>query len=167
MSQNTDGDTHVFRALRVLSGVAAHLSAFSLTVYMIFVSQPGATLFSWHPFLMTLAVLFEDAFGEPDGSHSIPGVWGMSYKTFNGVKNCCYIVLSVLCGCPLAFCWALQFACVQCCHIWMVGPCIRAWNMNVNCMKMFYSSCVHCLCDPCWEACALCLSIIRVQNKNG
>ncbi|CAI9603312.1 unnamed protein product [Staurois parvus] len=24
----------------------------------------------------------------------------MSYKTFRGVKNCCYIVLSVLCGLP-------------------------------------------------------------------
>ncbi|XP_044128945.1 caveolin-3-like isoform X1 [Bufo gargarizans] len=112
-------------------------------------------------------VLFEDAFGEPDGSHSMPGVWSMSYKTFGGVKNCCYFVLSVLCGCPLAFCWALEFACVQCCHIWCIGPCIKMWNMNFSCLKLFWSSCVHCMCDPCYEACALCFSLIRVQNKNG
>ncbi|XP_068107669.1 caveolin-3-like isoform X2 [Hyperolius riggenbachi] len=111
-------------------------------------------------------VLFEDAFGEPEGSHSIPGVWGMSYKTYKGVKSCCYIVLSVLCGCPLAFCWALQFACCQCCHIWCVGPSIRLWNMNLSCMKMFWSSCIHCCCDPLYEAYGLCLSFIRVQVKN-
>ncbi|KAM4652889.1 caveolin-3-like [Discoglossus pictus] len=112
-------------------------------------------------------VLFEDAFGEPEGSHSIPGVWGMSYKTFKGVKSCCYIVLSILCGCPLAFCWALTFACNQCCHIWMVAPCLRLWNANVACCKSFWSSCVHCVYDPCCEACGLCFSYIRVQNKNG
>ncbi|XP_040214511.1 caveolin-3-like [Rana temporaria] len=112
-------------------------------------------------------VLFEDAFGEPEGSHSIPGVWGMSYKTFNGVKNCCYIVLSVLCGCPLAFCWALEFACVQCCHIWCVGPCIRMWNMNFACMKLFWASCVHCLCDPCHKSLGLCLSLIKVHKTEG
>ncbi|XP_063794935.1 caveolin-3-like [Pseudophryne corroboree] len=112
-------------------------------------------------------VLFEDAFGEPEGSYSIPGVWGMSYKTFGGVKNCCYMVLSILCGCPLSFCWALEFACNQCCLIWCIGPCVHMWKMNLSCVKMFWSSCVHCLCDPCYEACGLCFSFIRVQNKNG
>ncbi|OCT83263.1 hypothetical protein XELAEV_18025800mg [Xenopus laevis] len=58
MSQNTDGDSRVFQALRVLSGVAAHVASLSLTVYVTYVSQPGATLFSWHPFLMTLAFSF-------------------------------------------------------------------------------------------------------------
>ncbi|KAJ1109488.1 hypothetical protein NDU88_006848 [Pleurodeles waltl] len=112
-------------------------------------------------------VLFEDAFGEPEGSHSIDGVWECSFKTFRGVKSCCYIVLSILCGCPLAFCWALEFACLQCCHIWMIGPCLTCWRMNINCMKHFWSSCIHCMCDPFYEACGLCFSFIRVQNKNG
>ncbi|KAM4651771.1 transmembrane reductase CYB561D2 [Discoglossus pictus] len=58
MSQSTDGDTRVNRALRVVSGAAAHLAAVTLTVYVTYVAQPGTTLFSWHPFLMTLAFSF-------------------------------------------------------------------------------------------------------------
>ncbi|MBN3292272.1 CAV1 protein, partial [Polypterus senegalus] len=111
-------------------------------------------------------VLFEDAFAEPEGSHTIPGAWVMSYKTFRGVKNCCYVVLSVLCGCPMAFCWALDFACVQFCHIWSITPSLRMCKMNLACMKLFWGYCVHCICDPCWESCALLFSSIRVQNKN-
>uniref|UniRef100_A0A8C5PYS4 ascorbate ferrireductase (transmembrane) n=1 Tax=Leptobrachium leishanense TaxID=445787 RepID=A0A8C5PYS4_9ANUR len=58
MVQSSDSDTRIYHALRALSGAAAHLAAFTFTVYMIFVSQPGASLFSWHPFLMTLAFSF-------------------------------------------------------------------------------------------------------------
>ncbi|XP_053544998.1 caveolin-3-like [Bombina bombina] len=112
-------------------------------------------------------VLFEDAFAEPEGSHTIDGAWHMSYKTYNGVKNCCYVVLSVLFGCPLACCWALTFACNQCCHIWLVAPCRRLWDMNCTCMKLFWSTCVHCCYDPCYESCGLIFSFIRVTNKNG
>ncbi|CAH2312589.1 cytochrome b561 domain-containing 2 [Pelobates cultripes] len=58
MTQSSDSDTHIYHALRTVSGAAAHLATFTFTVYMICVSQPGSTLFSWHPFLMTLAFSF-------------------------------------------------------------------------------------------------------------
>ncbi|KAM9327283.1 transmembrane reductase CYB561D2 [Gastrophryne carolinensis] len=58
MAQSSDIDTRVHRTLRVIAGAAAHLAALALTIFMIYVSTPGATLFSWHPFLMTLAFSF-------------------------------------------------------------------------------------------------------------
>ncbi|XP_053325708.1 transmembrane reductase CYB561D2 [Spea bombifrons] len=58
MSQSSDSDSRVHRTLRTLSGAAAHLATITFTVYVICVSQPGTTLFSWHPFLMTLAFSF-------------------------------------------------------------------------------------------------------------
>ncbi|XP_053577087.1 transmembrane reductase CYB561D2 [Bombina bombina] len=58
MSLNTDSDTLVNKTLRVLSGATAHLTAVTLTVYVTYVSRPGTSLFSWHPFLMTVAFLF-------------------------------------------------------------------------------------------------------------
>ncbi|KAM8931185.1 transmembrane reductase CYB561D2 [Pelodytes ibericus] len=58
MSQVSDSDTRVYHALRAISGATAHLATVTFTVYMICVSQPGTTLFSWHPFLMTLAFSF-------------------------------------------------------------------------------------------------------------
>ncbi|XP_068109107.1 transmembrane reductase CYB561D2 [Hyperolius riggenbachi] len=58
MAQSSDTDTRVHHTLRVISGAAAHLAVFTFTIYMICVSTPGATLFSWHPFLMTLGFSF-------------------------------------------------------------------------------------------------------------
>ncbi|XP_075040245.1 transmembrane reductase CYB561D2 [Mixophyes fleayi] len=58
MAQSSDMDTRLQRTLRVISGAAAHLTAFIFTIYIFSVSQPGATLFSWHPFLMCLAFSF-------------------------------------------------------------------------------------------------------------
>ncbi|XP_056381109.1 transmembrane reductase CYB561D2 isoform X2 [Hyla sarda] len=58
MAQSSDVDSCLHRTLRLLSGVAAHLTAFAFTIYISCVSQPGTTLFSWHPFLMSLAFSF-------------------------------------------------------------------------------------------------------------
>lgn len=58
MAQSADSDTRVHRTLRVISGATAHLTTFAFTIFMIYVSKPGSTLFSWHPFLMTLAFFF-------------------------------------------------------------------------------------------------------------
>ncbi|XP_018429355.1 PREDICTED: cytochrome b561 domain-containing protein 2 [Nanorana parkeri] len=56
MAQSADVDTRVHRMLRAISGAAAHVATFAFTIFMIYVVHPG--LFSWHPFLMTLAFSF-------------------------------------------------------------------------------------------------------------
>ncbi|XP_071988163.1 transmembrane reductase CYB561D2-like [Engystomops pustulosus] len=58
MTHSSDTDSRLHRTLRFLSGAAAHLTAFIFTIYISCVSQPGTTLFSWHPFLMSLAFSF-------------------------------------------------------------------------------------------------------------
>lgn len=58
MAQSADTETRVHRTLRALSGAAAHLATFAFTIFMIYITKPGSTLFSWHPLLMTLAFSF-------------------------------------------------------------------------------------------------------------
>ncbi|XP_063797440.1 transmembrane reductase CYB561D2 [Pseudophryne corroboree] len=58
MAQGSDMDTRLHRTLRLISGAAAHLTAVIFTISISCVAQPGTTLFSWHPFLMTLAFSF-------------------------------------------------------------------------------------------------------------
>lgn len=58
MAQSVESETRVHRTLRVISGATAHLTTFAFTIFMIYVSKPGSSLFSWHPFLMTLAFSF-------------------------------------------------------------------------------------------------------------
>ncbi|CAG2255000.1 CAV3 [Mytilus edulis] len=54
-------------------------------------------------------VQFEDLFTEPEGSHSIDGVWRTSYRVFTGTKHWCYRILSAIFAVPCAFCWGVTF----------------------------------------------------------
>ncbi|CAN0107063.1 caveolin-3-like [Lethenteron reissneri] len=110
-------------------------------------------------------VLFEDVFAEPEGSHSIPGVWRCSFRTYNGAKWFCYLLLSVLCAVPLSCCWGCDFACAQFYHVWNVAPCLRMCRMNMLCLQMFWSTIVRCVCEPLCETCALCFSHIKIKGK--
>ena len=56
--------------------------------------------------------MWDDIIGEPEGLRSIDCAWNCSYKCFKGTKNCCYILLTVLFAPCLAFCSALNFACL-------------------------------------------------------
>ncbi|XP_077133138.1 transmembrane reductase CYB561D2 [Ranitomeya variabilis] len=58
MAQSSDPEPRLHRTLRLISGAAAHLTAFTFTIYIACVSQLGASLFSWHPVLMSLAFSF-------------------------------------------------------------------------------------------------------------
>ncbi|XP_073501227.1 transmembrane reductase CYB561D2 [Phyllobates terribilis] len=58
MAQSSDPDPRLHRTLRLISGTAAHLTALTVTIYIACVSQLGTSLFSWHPFLMSLAFSF-------------------------------------------------------------------------------------------------------------
>lgn len=59
-----------------------------------------------------LQVMWDDIIGEPEGIKSTQCAWNCSYKCFRGTKNCCYILLTTLFAPCLAFCSALNFACL-------------------------------------------------------
>ncbi|XP_005992722.1 transmembrane reductase CYB561D2 [Latimeria chalumnae] len=54
----SDSEMHLYRSLRVLSGMAAHLVTLGFTIFVAVTARPGTSLFSWHPFLMSLAFSF-------------------------------------------------------------------------------------------------------------
>ncbi|XP_069500154.1 transmembrane reductase CYB561D2 [Ambystoma mexicanum] len=58
MALSIETETWPYRYLRALSGVAAHISAVAFTISVGVVSRPGSSLFSWHPFLMSMAFSF-------------------------------------------------------------------------------------------------------------
>nr|XP_002125921.1 caveolin-3-like [Ciona intestinalis] len=110
-------------------------------------------------------VWFEDAFAEPDGTHSVKGVWSCSYKTFRCAKSCWYIFLSILCGGPCALLWGFVFACQSCYHIWCIGPCVKAMTIDLGCCKFCWSTCVRCWLDPCYEAVGRMFGDIKFRHK--
>ena len=56
--------------------------------------------------------MWDDVIGEPEGIRSTDCAWNCSYKCFRGTKNCCYILLTTLFAPCLAFCAAINFACL-------------------------------------------------------
>ena len=63
-------------------------------------------------YLYAIQVMWDDIIGEPEGLRSIDCAWNCSYKCFKGTKNCCYILLTVFFAPCLAFCSAINFACL-------------------------------------------------------
>ncbi|GCC37853.1 hypothetical protein chiPu_0016361 [Chiloscyllium punctatum] len=105
---------------------------------------------------------FEDVIAEPEGIHSLDGVWKVSVATFTVSKYWCYRILSALCGVPLSVCWGLYFACLSFCHIWTIVPCIKSFVIEMQCFSRLYSLCIHTFCDPFYEALGKLFSNIRV-----
>ncbi|KAK7496229.1 hypothetical protein BaRGS_00012639 [Batillaria attramentaria] len=112
-----------------------------------------------------IKVAFEDVLAEPEGAHSIDCVWRNSYKCFNCSKGCCYNVLAILCGIPLALCWGCEFAVITFQHVWQITPCLRAFMINCGCAQKFFGTCLQCCLGPIMETCGLCFSNIVVKNS--
>ncbi|NP_001135327.1 caveolin-3 [Salmo salar] len=105
---------------------------------------------------------FEDVIAEPDGTHSLDGVWKASYTTFTVSKYWCYRILSGILGIPVALLWGFLFACLSFCHIWAVVPCIKSCLIESQCLSRIYSLAIHTFCDPLFEALAKIFSSVRV-----
>ncbi|XP_041348776.1 caveolin-3-like [Gigantopelta aegis] len=112
-----------------------------------------------------VGVNFEDVFGEPESFHSIDCVWTNSYKCFTCTKNCCYKILSLLCGIFIAFCWGCEFAMIAFQHIWHIGPCYKVCMINLGCAQKFFGSVMQCCLAPVCEAMGMFFSNIKVENK--
>merc|ERR1719510_1647736 len=59
-----------------------------------------------------LQVMWDDVFGEPEGVRSTDCAWSLSYKCFHSTRSCCYLLLTTLFAPFLAFCAAMNFACL-------------------------------------------------------
>ncbi|XP_064160362.1 transmembrane reductase CYB561D2 isoform X1 [Anguilla rostrata] len=58
MAQVLETEPRIYHYLRATCGVAVHVLCLSFTVFIAALARPGSSLFSWHPFLMTLAFSF-------------------------------------------------------------------------------------------------------------
>ncbi|XP_062324604.1 caveolin-3-like [Osmerus eperlanus] len=105
---------------------------------------------------------FEDVIAEPDGTHSVDGVWKASYTTFTVTKYWCYRILSAILGIPVALLWGFLFACLSFCHIWAVMPCVKSCLIESQCFSRIYSLAVHTFCDPLFQALGKVFSNVRV-----
>ncbi|KAL8212304.1 UNVERIFIED_CONTAM: hypothetical protein K2H54_042523 [Gekko kuhli] len=55
MALTLETESQIYRSLRAVFGAAAHLVSLGFTVFVAVIARPGSSLFSWHPFLMSLA----------------------------------------------------------------------------------------------------------------
>ncbi|XP_029907998.1 caveolin-3 [Myripristis murdjan] len=110
-------------------------------------------------------VEFEDVIAEPDGTHSMDGVWKLSYTTFTVSKYWCYRILSAIFGIPVALLWGFLFACISFCHIWAVVPCIKGCLIESQCVSRIYTLCIQTFFDPLFEACGKVFSRIQVAMR--
>jgi len=100
-----------------------------------------------------LGVSYEEVIGEPDAIHSLDCVWKLSYKCFNLWLKLCYVIVTTLYGIWIACYWGCYFSILAFYHIWIITPCIKAYEINVKCVGKVYSVVIHSCCDPCCEAC--------------
>lgn len=115
--------------------------------------------------LFSRQVEFEDIIAEPEGTHSLDGVWKLSYTTFTVTKYWCYRILSAVFGIPVALLWGFLFACISFCHIWAVVPCIKSCLIESQCVSRIYSLCIQTFCDPFFQALGKIFSSVRVALR--
>nr|QOK99930.1 caveolin 3 [Sparus aurata] len=110
-------------------------------------------------------VEFEDVIAEPDGTHSLDGVWKLSYTTFTVSSM---VLPHPVCSLwhPRSLCsWGFLFACISFCHIWAVVPCIKSCLIESQCISRIYSLCIQTFCDPFFEAWARSSAVWRVALR--
>ncbi|XP_067254898.1 cytochrome b561 domain-containing protein 2 [Chanodichthys erythropterus] len=58
MTVHHESEPKLYRYSRILCGVSTHVLCALFTGFMTVLAKPGSSLFSWHPFLMTLGFSF-------------------------------------------------------------------------------------------------------------
>lgn len=56
--KETEAEARIYGCTRATSALLTHVLCIAFTIFIAVLSQPGSSLFSWHPFLMTLAFSF-------------------------------------------------------------------------------------------------------------
>ncbi|KAK7916619.1 hypothetical protein WMY93_012380 [Mugilogobius chulae] len=56
--KESEAEARLYRCTRTVAAALTHVLCIAFTVFLVFLSRPGSSLFSWHPFLMSLAFSF-------------------------------------------------------------------------------------------------------------
>lgn len=109
--KETEAEAKFYRCTRTAMAAFTHVLCVAFTVFLVFLAQPGSSLFSWHPFLMTLAFSFfmTEAI-LLFSSHGSP-VRKLAHKTKGRIH------------------WVLQSLCVTCA---VTGLVVIVYNKDLN-----------------------------------
>jgi len=108
-------------------------------------------------------LVFNDVFGEPDGTHSFGFCWKAAAGCFECWKHLVYKYLTTCFGICIAAEWGVEFAYLAFYHIWYISPMIKVYEINCGQCKRIYDVCIKCCIEPCCEA----LGGIFVNFKKG
>ncbi|XP_013394221.1 caveolin-1-like [Lingula anatina] len=95
-----------------------------------------------------------------------PNLLNDNCKVFHGAKLWCYRIFSLVLGLPLACCWGVYFACLSFCNIWCWIPALKAYDIEMGCVRRAWSTYLGAIVAPCFEAVGKILSGIRVTHIN-
>lgn len=107
---------------------------------------------------------FEDVLAEPAGAHSIDCVWKASHVCFTCGKNCCYNILTTLCGIFIALYWGCEFAMITFSMVWCITPFLRLFSITMGCLQKYFGTCITCCLAPICETCGLAFTRITVSK---
>ncbi|KAM7437522.1 Caveolin-1 [Porites harrisoni] len=110
-------------------------------------------------------VFFQDVFAEPEGSHSIDGVWRTSFRAFVLTKYWCYRIITAVCGVPTAILCGIYFACLSFDYIWCIMPCLRAYTIELQFLGKLFSLCVRSFFDPFFESVGKIFGGVKIERK--
>lgn len=110
-------------------------------------------------------VFFQDVFAEPEGTHSIDGVWRISFQAFVNSKYWCYRIITAILGIPTAVLCGIYFACLSFDYIWCIMPCLRAYIIELQCLGKIFGLCLRTFCDPLFESVAKIFGGIKVSSQ--
>ena len=114
-----------------------------------------------------LQVEWDDAFGEPVGTHSADCVWRNSFKCFTCSKNLCYQILTYVFGIITAFMWGCAFAELSFYIIWCIGPYLRYLHIALYPIRKIQQIILSTFVAPWMEALGLFFGRIHVTNAQG
>ncbi|KAL4217082.1 Caveolin-1 [Mactra antiquata] len=113
-----------------------------------------------------LKVQFHDIFGEPDETvFSFDFIWTWAFKLFTNVKLWCYRITSLICGLPLAIYWGIYFALLSFCAIWCCEPYMKAYAIELGCVRRIFQTMLNAFFRPCFEVMGYCFYNIRIQKS--
>ena len=89
-------------------------------------------------------------------------------QVFRTTKVWCYRITTLLFAVPATVLCGIYSALLACCSIWCCRPCIRAFQIELQCFKGFYMACINTFIRPCYEAVGFCCYNFRIViNKGG
>ncbi|XP_074651559.1 caveolin-3-like [Tubulanus polymorphus] len=115
-----------------------------------------------------LKIEFEEIFAESRlSTYSFDSVWSLSIKLFTCSKLWCYRITTCIFVLPLVILWGIYFACVAFCTTWCYQPCLKAYDLNLFCLKQLYKKLLEVFYGPCCEMTGRLFSNIKITTNTN